>query len=278
MHASEPHPNSDDSPELPLDDFAHRTNIVPPSFYNLLFDYLPSNKLTGKVALIAGGDSEIGRAVAIAFAKEGADIALFYEAQDDRAEDARAIIEKLGHQCLAIKGNTSNFDACRVAVEQTIVKLGKLNILVNQTACETRQQRLEDITAEQFRHTVETQIIGYFNLIKAAIPYLNEKDTIINTGNLVAERKCSLDYAASKGAIRAMTNALAVELADRQIRVNAAIATGRAIADLDSHVVCDRAARLTELASAYVFLASEESRFVTGALLDVSSGQLFISQ
>ncbi len=253
-----------------------------------LSNYRAADKLHGKVALITGGDSGIGRAVAIAFAMEGADVAIFYNVHDDDASVTQAKVEEQGRQCLAIKGDVRDFEQCRSAVEQTVNKLGHLNILVNNAAYQMVQQRFEEITEDQFRRTLETNIFGYFYMVKAALPHLNENDTIINTSSILGliGKEFLIDYSTSKGAINAFTKALAQNLAERKIRVNV-IAPGpvwtpnipatmpkEMVDHFDTGVAMKRAGQPEELAPAYVYFASQDSSFTTGAILEVTGGQV----
>ncbi|MEM8808992.1 MAG: SDR family oxidoreductase [Cyanobacteria bacterium P01_G01_bin.38] len=260
-------------------------NIQPDSD---LSNYSPADKLLDKVAIITGGDSGIGRAVAIAYAMEGADVAILYLHNDEDAQKTRELVEERGRKCLVIKADVRDSGACRAAVEKTVSTLGKLNILVNNAAYQMVQETFEDVTEEQFRRTLETNVFGYFYMIKAAVSYLNEGDTIINTGSIVGKigKAFLIDYAASKGAIHSMTKALALNLAERKIRVNAVVpgpvwtpnipATmpAKMVDGFDTDGALGRAAQPEELAPTYVYFASQDSSFVTGALLDVTGGQL----
>lgn len=235
-----------------------------------LSNYRPADKLRGKVALITGGDSGIGRAVAIAFAMEGADVAILYNEHDDDANVTRTKVEERGRQCLTIKADVRDSKACRQAVEQTVQKFGHLNILINNAAYQMVQQRFEDLTKEQFRRTLETNIFGYFYMVQAALPYLKEDDAIINTGSIVGSigKGFLVDYATSKGAVHTFTKSLALNLGDRKIRVNAVVpgpvwtpnipATMpvEMVDNYDTDGALKRAGQPEELAPAYVFLAS----------------------
>jgi NAD(P)-dependent dehydrogenase (short-subunit alcohol dehydrogenase family) len=279
MDAQNSHSNPEQISRLPLKVFIPEQNIA--SQRNIeRFEYSPANKLQGKVALITGGDSEISQAVAIAFALEGADIAILYDERNENKKEIRAQLEKIGCNYLTIAGNFSNFKSCCRAIEQTIVKLGKLNILVNNATSPIPQQRLEDISEEQFRRALETNVVSYFNMVKAAIPYLNPGDAIVNTGAIAANeiQPLSLDYAVSKEAVHSFTKALALNLSDRQIRVNTVVArpafTSATISKLELSL--HQSIPLEDFAPAYVFLASPDSNFVTGALLDITNGRLSI--
>ena len=253
-----------------------------------LSNYRAADKLMGKVALITGGDSGIGRAVAIAYAMEGADVAIIYLHNDDDAQKTCEMVEARGRRCLAINADVRDPDACQMAVERTVAELGQLNILVNNAAYQMVQEKLEDITNEQFRRTLETNVFGYFYMVKAALPYLIAGDTVINTGSIVGKigKEFLVDYAASKGAVHSLTKALALNLAERKIRVNAVVpgpvwtpnipATmpEKMVEGFDTDGALNRAAQPEELAPAYVYFASQDSSFTTGALLAVTGGQL----
>ncbi len=253
-----------------------------------LSNYKPANKLQGKVALITGGDSGIGRAVAIAYAMEGADVAILYNEHDDDAQVTKSKVEEKGRQCLNIKADVRDSEQCKQAVAQTIEKFGYLNILVNNAAYQMVQFQIEDITEEQFRRTLETNIFGYFYMLKAALPHLKEGDVIINTSSILGliGKEFLIDYSTSKGAVNAFTKALAQNLAARKIRVNAvapgpvwtpgipATMTPEQVDNFGNDVAMKRAAQPEELAPTYVYFASEDSSFTTGAILEVTGGQV----
>lgn len=253
-----------------------------------LSSYQAAGKLDGKVALITGGDSGIGRAVAIAFAMEGADVAIFFNENEADANTTCAMVEAKGQRCLAIKGDVRQSDQCRHAVERTVVELGGLNILINNAAYQMAQKKFEDISEEQFRRTLETNIFGYFYMAQAALSYLSAEDAIINTGSIVGlvGNEMLVDYCASKGAIHAFTKALALNLSDRKIRVNA-VAPGpvwtpnipatmpqEEVENFGHEVALGRPGQPEELAPAYVFLASQDSSFITGSIIEVTGGKL----
>jgi NAD(P)-dependent dehydrogenase (short-subunit alcohol dehydrogenase family) len=286
MQTQERRPTPDDIPALQLEYPASQADMTPQPDTDLS-NYRPANKLQGKVALITGGDSGIGRAVAIAYAMEGANVAILYNVNDEDANVTRQMVEDKGQQCLVIKADVRNSESCRQAVQSVIDTFGHLNILVNNAAYQMVQERFEDITEEQFRCTLETNVFGYFYMVKAALSHLRAGDAIINTGSIVGKvgKGFLVDYAASKGAVHAFTKALGLGLAERNIRVNAVVpgpvwtpnipATMPAdkVDNFDTDVAFKRAAQPEELAPAYVFLASTDSSFVTGALLDVTGGQ-----
>jgi NAD(P)-dependent dehydrogenase (short-subunit alcohol dehydrogenase family) len=253
-----------------------------------LSNYKPAGKLQGKVALITGGDSGIGRAVAIAYAMEGADVAILYNVHDDDASVTRSKVEEKGRACLNIKADVRDSEQCKQAVAQIIEKFGHLDILVNNASYQMVQFEIEDISDEQFRRTMETNIFGYFYMVKAALPHLKEGDAIINTSSILGliGKEFLIDYSASKGAINAFTKALAQNLGKRKIRVNAVAPgpvwtpgivgtmTAEQVDNFDSGNAMKRAGQPEELAPTYVYFASEDSSFVTGAILEVTGGQV----
>ena len=287
MDPKERRPTPDEISSQQLDYPASQAdmNIQPDSD---LSNYSPADKLKDKVAIITGGDSGIGRAVAIAYAMEGANVAIVYLHSDGDADKTRELVEAKGRKCLTVKADVRDAAACRTVVEKTVATFGQLNILVNNAAYQMVQEKFEDISEEQFRRTLETNVFGYFYMVKAAIPHLKENDTIINTGSIVGKigKPFLIDYAASKGAIYSMTKALALNLAERKIRVNAVVpgpvwtpnipATmpAKMVDGFDTDGALNRAAQPEELAPAYVYFAAQDSSFVTGALLDITGGQL----
>lgn len=287
MTSTEFRPGPDEIPALQLEYPASQRDMIPQPDSDLS-NYKPAGKLIGKVALITGGDSGIGRAVAIAYALEGAKVAIMNNVHTEDASDTRVEVEKRGGECLTIQGDVRDPEACRSAVAQTVDRFGRLDILVNNAAYQMTQEKFEDLSEEQFRRTLETNIFGYFYMAKAAISHLKEGSIIINTGSIVGKigKEFLIDYAASKGAIHSFTKALALNLAERKIRVNAVVPgpvwtpnipatmTADRVDNYDTDNAMKRAAQPEELAPAYVFLAAEDSSFVTGMLLDVTGGQL----
>jgi len=280
-----PGPEDIDAQQLPYPASQEDMALTPDSD---LSNYKAAGKLTGKVAIITGGDSGIGRAVAIAYAMEGANVAILYNVNDSDAEKTKSLVEERGGQCLPIKMDVRKPEECEDAVKQTVDKFGDLNILVNNAAFQMVRKDLADLTIKQFHETFETNIFGYFHMFKAAMPHLTEGDVIINTGSIVGKigKSFLVDYASSKGAVHTFTKSLAQNLADKKIRVNSvvpgAVWTPNIPATMEPDQVdgfddanaMKRAAQPEELAPSYVFLAAEDSSFMTGALVDVTGGQL----
>jgi NAD(P)-dependent dehydrogenase (short-subunit alcohol dehydrogenase family) len=251
-------------------------------------NYKGSGKLQDKIAIITGGDSGIGRAVAIAFAKEGADVAIVYLDEDQDAKTTQQKVEQYGRKALLIKGDVSQEQFCRNAVEQTVQQLGKLDILVNNAAQQFVQQSIEDISEEQLKKTFGTNIFGYFFMAKAALQHIPEHGAIVNSTSITAYQGSPelIDYASTKGAIVAFTRSLSASLAQKKIRVNA-VAPGpiwtplipatmpkEKVKSFGQETPLGRAGQPYELAPAYVYLASDiDSSYVTGQVLHVDGGE-----
>ena len=251
--------------------------------------YKGADKLAQKVALITGGDSGIGRAVAVLFAREGADVAITYlKAEKRDAEETRDAVEVEGQKAIIISGDVRDPEFCRKAVEETLAEFGKLDILVNNAAFQQHQPALEDISDDQWERTFRTNIYGYFYMTKAALPHMQSGATIINTGSITGlEGSKELpDYSATKGAIHAFTKSLAQNLIEREIRVNCVapgpVWTPLNVADKDAEDVAEfgadtpmkRPAQPEEIAPAYVYFASEaDASYVTGEVFTLLSGE-----
>ncbi|MFD2670288.1 SDR family oxidoreductase [Marinicrinis sediminis] len=251
-------------------------------------NYMPAGKLQRKVALVTGGDSGIGRAVSIAFAKEGADVCIVYLNEHEDAVQTQEEIEALGRNCLLLPGDLGEEVFCKQVVERCVKELGGLDILVNNAAEQHPQTSIEDISAEQFERTFKTNIFAPFYLTKAALPQLKQGSSIINTASVVAYRghKKLLDYSSTKGAIVAFTRSLSLQLAERGIRVNA-VAPGPIwtplipstfeadeVAQFGASTPMQRAGQPAELAPSYVFLASQDASYMTGQVIHINGGEI----
>ncbi|WP_411349527.1 SDR family oxidoreductase [Paenibacillus sp. WLX2291] len=251
-------------------------------------EYKAAGKLTGKVAIITGGDSGIGRAVAVYFAKEGADVAILYKDEHQDAEETKTHVEKEGRKCIAIAGDIGDEAFAKQAVDQAVQELGKLDILVNNAAEQHVQKSIEDISAEQLERTFRTNIFGMFFITKAAMPYLKQGASIINSTSVTAYRgqPTLIDYSSTKGAILSFTRALSMNLAEKGIRVNGVapgpIWTPLIPASFDEEEVAKfgqsqpmkRPGQPEELAPAYVYLASTDSSYVSGQVIHVNGGEV----
>jgi len=249
----------------------------------------PSKKLNGKVALITGGDSGIGRAVALLFAQEGADIAISYLSEQRDADEVKRLVEEeFGQRCLLIAGDIRKERQCQKIVTNTIKQFGKLDILVNNAATQTEQKSITNITDEQLYETFETNIFSMFRITKFALPHLKKNSCIINTTSVTAYRGSPslIDYSATKGAIVTFTRSLAHSLIDKGIRVNA-VAPGpiwtplivgsfakKKVATFGSDVPMKRAGEPAEVSPCYLFLASEHASYITGQVLHPNGGEI----
>jgi len=254
-------------------------------------NYRGSGKLTGKTAIITGGDSGIGRAVAIAFAKEGADVTIAYLDEHEDAAEMKRLVEQEGRRCLLLAGDIGSESFCRSIVKNTLAEFGKLDILVNNAAEQHECASLEDISAEQLERTFRTNIFSQFFLTKAALPHLKEGARIINTTSVTAYKGNPrlLDYSSTKGAIVTFTRSLAVSLVQRKINVNA-VAPGPIwtplipasfsedhVANFGEQVPMKRAGQPEEVAPCYVFLASDDASYMTGQVLHPNGGDITAS-
>ncbi|CAK7073115.1 SDR family oxidoreductase [Tissierella carlieri] len=245
-------------------------------------------RLKDKVAIITGGDSGIGRAVAVAYAKEGANLVIVYNIADKDANDTKSIIESYNGKVLLIKGDIGNSKFAEKIIDRTIKEYGKLDILINNAAEQHPQQGIQYITDEQLESTFKTNIFGMFYLTRAAIPYLSEGSSIINTSSITAYRGDStlIDYSSSKGAVTSFTRSLALNLAEKKIRVNQ-IAPGpiwtplipstfdkASVEIFGENTPLKRPGQPVELAEAYVFLASDGATYISGQTIHINGGEV----
>lgn len=250
--------------------------------------YIPSNKLKDKVVLITGGDSGIGRAISVLFAKEGAKVAISYLDEEDDAVETKNIIEKYNGQCALFPGDIGEENVCNNVVEETIKSLGKIDILINNAAEQHIQQKIEDITKEQLERTFKTNLFSMFYMTKAALKYIQPGGNIINTTSITAYEghKTLIDYSCTKGAIVTFTRSMALSLQDKQIRVNA-VAPGpiwtplipasfneSEVGQFGSNSPSKRPGQPVELAGAYLYLASDLSSYVSGEIIHVNGGTI----
>jgi NAD(P)-dependent dehydrogenase (short-subunit alcohol dehydrogenase family) len=253
-------------------------------------DYAPrfrgSGRLEGKVALITGGDSGIGRAVAVLFAREGADVAIVYLDEGEDAKEAARLVESEGRRCVAIAGDVGRPEFCAKAVETTVSELGRLDVLVNNAAEQHPQKDMADISPEQIDRTFRTNIYGYFFMTQAALPHLKKGASIVNTTSVTAYRGSPdlLDYSATKGAIVAFTRSLAQKLVKDGIRVNG-VAPGPIwtplipstfpedkVKSFGANTPMQRPGQPNEVASCFLFLACEDASYITGSVLHPNGG------
>jgi len=253
--------------------------------------YEGTAKLEGKVALVTGADSGIGRAVALAFAREGADVLVSYLSEDEDAAETVRVVEDAGRQAVAVPGDIGDEEHCKALVERAVDELGRLDILVNNAATQGVYESITEIPSQEIERVFRTNVLSFFWLSRAAIPQLEPGASIINTTSIQAydPSPTLIHYAATKGAISTFTKALAKELVEKGIRVNA-VAPGpvwtpliamsfepEQVADFGGDNPLGRPAQPAELAPAYVFLASDEARFVVGEVIGVTGGLLLPS-
>ncbi|MEQ6375452.1 SDR family oxidoreductase [Bacillaceae bacterium S4-13-56] len=250
--------------------------------------YKPSGKLKGKVAVITGGDSGIGRAISVHYAQEGANVAIVYLDEHEDAEKTKTMVEETGQKCLLISGDIGNSAFCETAIQQVLNTFEKIHILVNNSAEQHPQQSILDITNEQLEKTFRTNIFGYFYMTRSVLPHLSKGDSIINTTSITAYKgnKTLLDYSSTKGAVTSFTRSLSQNLANQGIRVNG-VAPGpiwtplipstfdeQQVAQFGTTTPLKRAGQPSELAPAYVYLASDESSYMTGQILHINGGTI----
>ncbi|HYD94861.1 MAG TPA: SDR family oxidoreductase [Noviherbaspirillum sp.] len=284
-------PTQDDTPAIPAQHQEHQPGseaAMTPRPKAEMQDYKGSGKLKGKVALVTGGDSGIGRAASIAFAKEGANVVVAYLDEHEDAKETQRLIEAAGRECVLIAGDIGDEQFCRKMVDTAISSYGKLDILVNNAAQQYPQQSIEDITEEQLTKTFRTNIFSMFFIVKAALPHLKEGARIINTTSVTAYRGSAhlLDYSATKGAIVAFTRSLSQQLIERGILVNA-VAPGpvwtplipssfdeKEVENFGQKAPLGRAGQPDEIAPSYVFLASDDASYMSGQVLHPNGGEV----
>jgi NAD(P)-dependent dehydrogenase (short-subunit alcohol dehydrogenase family) len=251
-------------------------------------EYRPAGKLRNMAALVTGGDSGIGRAVAVAFAKEGADVAIVYLNEHDDAQETKRNVEELGQRCITLAGDVGDPEFCADAVSLAVEEFGKLDILVNNAAEQHPQESIVDITPQQLERTFRTNIFAYFYMAREALKYMRPGGAIINTSSVTAYRGSDhlVDYASTKAAIVGFTRSLALSLANKQIRVNGVAPgpiwtplipstfEGDKVATFGSDVPMQRAGQPEEVAPAFVFLASSDSSYMTGQMLHPNGGEV----
>jgi NAD(P)-dependent dehydrogenase (short-subunit alcohol dehydrogenase family) len=251
-------------------------------------DYKGTGRLKGKTAIVTGGDSGIGRAITVAYAKEGCNVVIVFNTADDDANTTKQVVEGYQGKALLIKGDIGDSNFCNQVVEKTLQEFGAIDIVVNNAAEQHQQKKLEDITDQQLLRTFQTNIFGIFYLTRAALPHLKEGSAIINTGSVTAFKGNPelLDYSSTKGAITAFTRSLSANLADRKIRVNQVapgpIWTPLIVSTLDKDKVgtfgqdtpLKRAGQPVEVAEAYVYLATDASTYITGQTIHINGGTI----
>ena len=285
----------DENVKTPITFPAQHQDIQPGMEYemnpNPIFEnpnYIPSGKLQNKVVIISGGDSGIGRAISVLFAKESADIVISYLNEHEDASYTKQIVESYGRRCILIPGDLRDENLSTYIAQTTMNAFGKIDVLINNCGVQFPQNSILDITSKQLKDTFETNIFTFFYLTKAVLPYLQANSSIINTTSITAfdGKKNLIDYSATKGAITVFTKSLALSLADQLIRVNA-VAPGpiwtplipssfneQEVEIFGTETPLKRAGQPFELAPAYLYLASDDSRYVTGQIIHVNGGTI----
>lgn len=251
-------------------------------------NYIGSNKLKGKVALITGGDSGIGRSIAVHFAREGANVSIIYLSETKDANETKKMVEKEGVECLTIKGDVKSEAFCKEMIAETVDKFGSINILVNNAAMQFPKKKIEEIESKQVHTTFETNIYPLFYSITESLKYMKKGDCIINTTSVTAYRGSEhlLDYSSTKGAIVSFTRSASTMLAEKGIRVNGVAPgpiwtplipstfRGKDLTEFGQDTPMKRAGQPSEVAPAYVFLASEDATYITGQIIHVNGGEI----
>ncbi len=262
-------------------------DMYPPPIYDDK-NYVPTGKLNGKVAIITGGDSGIGRAISILYAKEGAKVAIIYLKEDEDAVKTKDEIEKYGGECMIIKSDISIAKNCTKIIQEVTNKWNTINILINNAAVQHATKSLEKISNFQMERTFKINIFSVFYLTKAALPYLKQGDCIINTGSVVAYKghKNLIDYSSTKGSITTFTRSLALSLASKGIRVNcvapgpiwtpltSSTFSGIKLSFFGKQTPLKRAGEPIDVAPAYLFLASNEASYISGETIHINGGEI----
>ena len=285
----------DKNVKTPITFTAQHQNVQPGMEYEMdplpIFEnpnHIPSGKLQDKVVIISGGDSGIGRAISVLFAKEGADIVISYLNEHEDANYTKQIVESCGRRCILIPGDLRDEKLSTYIVDTTMSQFGKIDVLINNCGVQFPQNSILDISSQQLKDTFETNIFTFFYLTKAVLPHLQANSSIINTTSITAfaGKKNLIDYSSTKGAIAAFTKSLALSLADQLIRVNA-VAPGpiwtplipssfneQEVEIFGTETPLKRAGQPFEPAPAYLYLASDDSRYVTGQIIHVNGGTI----